>query len=241
MTALRLAVLDVDGTLKRAESPYQFIHGRIGKAHLAAENRELALGGRISYGEWLRRDVALWAGQPVSLIRALLDENPFLPGAPELLRALKRSGVTVALVSAGFTLNTDTIMSEFGLDYCLANTLHSRDGILDGTATNHVPEGGKAAFACDLMSRLGIGPEETLSAGDTKGDLELFECSGIRWAVNPKWPGLRARADAVFEPDLTGAVGWLAARGLLSGGQFFPGSAAGPEEASRPFAPPGVL
>ena len=158
MAILRLAVLDVDGTLKRAESPYQYLHERLGVADLAAENRELALAARISYGEWLRRDARLWAGQPVTKVSSLLAENPYLPGAPELLRALTSAGVTVALVSAGFTLNTDPIAAEFGLRHVLANELTVTDGILDGGSINHVPEGGKAAFACRLMDQLGIRP-----------------------------------------------------------------------------------
>lgn len=216
MSLLRLAVLDVDGTLKQAESPYQYIHDRLGVAHLAAENRDLALAAKISYGEWLRRDALLWAGQPVAKIQRFLAENPFLPGAPDLLRALKDAGVAVALVSAGFTINTDLVAAEFAVDYVLANVLTSVDGVLDGGAINHVPEGGKAVFACGLMERLGISPAETLAAGDTLGDLELFDCAGVRIAVNPKSPVLRARADVVFEPDLAGAVDWLIARGLLA-------------------------
>ena len=212
---LRLAVLDVDGTLKQAESPYQYLHRRLGVEHLAAPNRELALAGEISYAEWLRRDAALWAGQPVAHICRLLSENPFLSGAPELLIALKQAGVRVALVSAGFSLNTDPIMTEFGLDDCLANELMSVDGVLDGRAINRVPEGGKAAFACGLMKELGISPEETLAAGDTIGDLELFECAGVRMAVNPRSNRLRATADVIFEPDLEGAVEWLMAQGYL--------------------------
>ena len=212
---LRLAVLDVDGTLKLAESPYQYLHRRLGVEHLAAANRDLARSGQITYAEWLKRDVALWSGQPVATIRRLLEENPFLEGAPELLRVLKQRGVRVALVSAGFTLNTDPIMTEFGLDYCLANELLSADGVLEGRAVNHVPEGGKAAFARRLMAELGVSVEETLAAGDTVGDLELFECAGVRLAVNPRSDRLRDLADAVFEPDLTGAVNWLTARGRL--------------------------
>jgi phosphoserine phosphatase len=216
LARLRLAVLDVDGTLKQAESPYQYLHRRLGCSDLAAEHRTLALSGQISYGEWLRRDVALWAGQPLSELSRLLDENPFLPGAPELLRALKSCGVALALVTAGFTLNTDPIVAEYGIDYVLANELVHEDGLLTGAAVNHVPEGGKAAFACDLMQRLGVRPDETLAAGDTRGDLELFECAGVRIAVNPVSPELAALADVVFQPDLRGAVEWLAARGHLS-------------------------
>jgi phosphoserine phosphatase len=212
---LRLAVLDVDGTLKQAESPYQYLHARLGVEHLAEPSRVLARSGQISYAEWLRRDALLWAGQPVAYIRRLLRENPFLPGAPELLRTLKQAGVTVALVSAGFTLNTDPILAEFGLDYAFANELTVVDGVLDGGAVNHVPEGGKAAFACELMERLGIPPQQTLAAGDTAGDLELFECAGVRMAVNPTSERLRALADVTFESDLTGAVEWLVTGGYL--------------------------
>jgi phosphoserine phosphatase len=212
---LRLAVLDVDGTLKQAESPYQYLHARLGVEHLAEPNRLLAQARQISYAEWLRRDALLWAGQPVEHVQRLLAENPLLPGAPELLRALKRAGVVVALVSAGFTLNTDPIMAEFGLDYVLANELTVVDGVLNGGAVNHVPEGGKAAFACELMEKLGVPPGQTLAAGDTAGDLELFECAGVRIAVNPTSDRLRALADVTFESDLAGAVAWLITRGHL--------------------------
>lgn len=216
MARVRLAVLDVDGTLKQAESPYQFLHKRLGCSHLAAENRTLALSGQISFGEWLRRDVALWAGQPVADVRRILDENPFVRGAPELLRGLKSAGVVVALVSAGFTLNTDPIVEAYDVDYVLANELIVEDGRLTGRAVNHVPEGAKGAFARDLVRRLGLRAEETLAVGDTLVDLELFECAGVRVAVNPVSPKLAELADAVFEPDLQGAVDWLIANGHLA-------------------------
>lgn len=215
MARLRLAVLDVDGTLKQAESPYQFIHGRLGLLHLATKNRELALAGKIPPGEWLRRDVRLWKGRSVDEIRRLLSENPFLPGAPDLLAAFKKAGIVIALVSAGFTLNTDPIAAEYAIEHVLANELLHEQGILLGTAVNRVPYGGKAAFARELMARLGVRPEETLAAGDTLGDLELFDCAGVRIAVNPRSPAVAAAADVVFEPDLTGAVAWLTARGYL--------------------------
>ena len=68
------------------------------------------------------------------------------------------------------------------------------------------------------MAQLGIPPEQALAAGDTRGDLELFDCAGVRIAVNPQSDALRARADAIFEPDLTDAVAWLIARGYLPDG-----------------------
>jgi HAD superfamily phosphoserine phosphatase-like hydrolase len=126
---IRLAVLDVDGTLKQAESPYQHLHQRLGVAHLAEVNRELALAGRISYGEWLRRDAALWAGQSVDRIRRL--SRRIRTSLAHRAFALKAAGV-VALVSAGFTLNTDPVMREFGL-IIAGNELTTHDGVFDGS------------------------------------------------------------------------------------------------------------
>jgi phosphoserine phosphatase len=226
---IRLAVLDVDGTLKQAESPYQYLHERLGIEHLAAEHRDLALAGHISYGEWLFRDVALWTGQPVDRLAAWLAQNPYVPGAADFVAGLKAAGVVIALVSAGFTLNTDPVAAELGVDYVLANELGVTDGRLDGSALNHVPEGGKAAFVRNLMARLDVSQDETLAAGDTRGDLELFACAGLRIAVNPKSAELRAAADVVFERDLTAALAWLYEHGYLPAAPFdrLPGSNGG--------------
>ena len=142
-------------------------------------------------------------------MRGLLAENPYVPGAPELLRALKAAGVKVALVSAGFTLNTDPIMTEFGLDYCLANELIVVDGVLDGRAVNYVPEGGKAAFTRGLMADLGVGPEETLAAGDLDGDLELFESAGVRLAVNPRSVSVSARWPMLSSNRICSSRRWI--------------------------------
>ena len=220
----------MDGTLKQAESPYQYLHERLGVAHLAAEHRELALAGRISYGEWLRRDAVLWAGQPVAQIRRLLAENPFLPGAPELLRALKRAGVVGGVGQRRLhAQHRSRSWPSSGWTTALANELTSADGVLDGGSINHVPEGGKAAFACDLMARLGIPPEQTLAAGDTHGDLELFDCAGVRIAVAPQLarPPRPRRCRVRAGPDRRGVVagrrGDTCRRSAPISGQRLPG------------------
>ncbi len=47
---LRLAVLDVDGTLKLAESPYQYLHDRLGVALSAWPNSRVGPGGVMANG-----------------------------------------------------------------------------------------------------------------------------------------------------------------------------------------------
>ena len=127
---LRLAIFDLDGTLKQERDPYVYLHRQLGTWEQSKEFLHLGLEGKISYGEWLRRDAALWAGQPVERITALYRANPYLPGAGEILRALKRAGVTVALISTGINLHAELVRAEFGLDYAFANEVLIADGRL---------------------------------------------------------------------------------------------------------------
>lgn len=196
---LKLALIDLDGTLKRERDPYVRLHRGLGTLDQANEFTHLGLEGKISYGEWLRRDVELWAGQPTERILDLLRANPYVPGAPGVLRCLKRAGVIVALISTGLTFHTDLVRAEFGLDYGFANEALVADGHLTGEAVERVPEGGKGAIADRLMADLDVSPAEVLALGDSTSDIALFERAGRSVAVNPLSDAVRAAADLVLE------------------------------------------
>jgi len=199
----KLALFDLDGTLKRERDPYIYLHKRLGTWDQTHSFFQLGMEGKISYAEWLRRDAELWAGQPVERVLSLLRANPYLPGAPELLRALKRTGVTVALISTGLTLHTDLVQAEFGLDYAFANEILVADGRLTGEAVVGVPEGGKGLIADRLMADLQVDSSALLAVGDSTSDIALFERAGLSVAVNPSSDAVRAAADIVLEePDL---------------------------------------
>lgn len=200
---LRLALFDLDGTLKQVRDPYVYLHRRLGTWEQSQKFLHLGLEGKISYAEWLRRDIALWAGQPVERIITLLRANPYLPGARETLGTLKRAGVIVALISTGLTLHAELVRAEFGLDYGFANEALVADGRLTGEAVERVPEGGKGVIADQLMAELGVGSEALLAVGDSTSDIALFQRAGISVAVNPSSDEVRAAAGIVLEePDL---------------------------------------
>jgi len=200
---LKLALFDLDGTLKQVRDPYIYLHQQLGTWEDAQAFFPLGLEGKIPYAEWLRRDVALWAGQPVGRIIALFRANPYLPGARETLQALKRARVTVALISTGLTLHAELVRVECGLDYAFANEALVADGHLTGEAVERVPEGSKGLIADRLMAELGVSSEELLAVGDGRSDIALFERAGVSVAVNPSSDEVRAAADIVLEePDL---------------------------------------
>jgi len=199
----RLALLDLDGTLKLERDPYVYLHRCLGTEAQSQEFFRMGLAGEISYGEWLRRDVELWAGQPVERLRSLFRANPYLPGGPELLRTLKQAGVHVALISTGLSLQAEMVQDEFGLDCVVANEALVADGRLTGEARERLPEGGKGAVADQLMARLAVTSPAVLAIGDSRSDIALFGRAGLSVAVQPTSDEVRAAADIVLEePDL---------------------------------------
>ncbi|MBC8449244.1 MAG: HAD family phosphatase [Chloroflexi bacterium] len=209
---LKLALFDLDGTLKQVRDPYVYLHQRLGTWEQSQEFFQMGLEGHISYAEWLRRDAELWAGQPVERIIALFRANPYVPGAREVLRALQQAGVTVALISTGLTLHAELVRSECGLEYAFANEVLVAGGRLTGEAVERVPEGGKGAIADRLMAELGVPADALLAVGDSTSDIALFERAGVSVAVNPSSDEVRAAADIVLEkPDLRPLLPRLAA------------------------------
>ena len=199
----KLALFDLDGTLKRERDPYVYLHKKLGTWDQTHSFFQLGMEGKISYADWLRLDAELWAGQPVERVLSLLRANPYVPGAPEVLRTLKRAGVIVALISTGLTLHTDLVQAEFGLDHAFANEVLVADGRLTGESVERVPEGGKGLIADRLMADLAVDPAAMLAVGDSTSDIALFERAGLSVAVNPSSQAVRAAADIVLEePDL---------------------------------------
>jgi len=200
---LRLAVFDLDGTLKQARDPYVYLHHRLGTWEASQEFFAQGLAGELGYDEWLRRDAALWRGVPRARMEALFRENPYLPGAPETVRALRRAGVLVAVVSTGLSLHAEQVRADLGLDRIVANELFFEDGLATGLARSHLPEGGKGQVVAGLQAEFGVGPEQCLAVGDGSSDADMFRRARIGVAVNPSSDEVRAAAGLVLEaPDL---------------------------------------
>jgi len=200
---IRLALLDLDGTLKLERDPYIYLHKRLGTWESSKSFFQLGMEGKISYSEWLHRDAEMWAGQPLEHVQDLFRQSPYAPGAEDLLRGLKAGGVQVALVSTGLNLHANLVRDEFDLDHIFANEILTSDGHLSGEAIERVPEGGKGPVADLLMNQLKVEPESVLAMGDGSSDIALFERAAVSVAVQPSSDRVRDAAHIVLEePDL---------------------------------------
>ena len=199
---LKLAVFDLDGTLKRERDPYVYLHRRLGTLQAADAFTAKGISGEISYEEWLRLDTGLWTGRPRALLVQHLREIPYLPGARETVANLKARGVSVAIISSGLLLHAQMVAEELGIGPVLGNEMgfggEGDAAVVNGHVTAHVPYGGKQAVLARLQAELGVTPDETLAAGDTRSDLGLFSLAAVAVAVQPEHPDVASAAQIVL-------------------------------------------
>ncbi len=199
MSRLKLAVCDLDGTLKQARDPFVYLHQRLGTWEVSQVFFQKGLAGELDYEEWLRLDASLWKGVSRAQMEAIFRENPYLPGAKETVLALKRAGVLVALVSTGLLLHAEQVQAELYIDRIFANELLFEDGIATGEALCHVREGGKAGIVAQLQAEWGVVPADCLVVGDSSSDADMFPLARLGVAVNPWSERIRAEAGLVLE------------------------------------------
>jgi len=205
---LKLAVFDLDGTLKQARAPYVYLHRRLGTTDEADKFFAQGMAGEIVYEEWLRLDASLWVGTPQATLERLLRQNPYLPGARETVTALKARGVRVAIVSSGLLLHAEMVADELGVGPVFGNELFfdgdAANPVVSGRVRVHLTYHGKGQIMERLQAQLGVSPAACLAVGDTSSDVPLFERAAVGVAVNPSKPEVAATADIVLpEPDLS--------------------------------------
>jgi phosphoserine phosphatase len=200
--AMRLVVMDVDSTLLQDEA-IDLLAGKAGRAAEVADITAAAMRGDIDYADSLRRRVALLAGLDEATLGELLGGLRLSAGARTLIRTLKRLGYKCGVVSGGFTVVTDWLTAELGLDYAAANTLQIADGKLTGRLTGElIDRPGKERMLREFAARAGVPLSQTVAVGDGANDLDMIAAAGLGVAFNAK-PAVRDAADtSVSVPHL---------------------------------------
>ncbi len=162
LRSLRAVVFDLDGTL--VASPYDW----------PAIRRALGVRGGSLLDELEARDPAdrlsgrarLEAFEAEATARAQI-----ITGAREVLEALRRRGLGLALVTNNSEVNTRTLIERFDLRFDVVLT---RDSGLWKPSGRSVQE---------ALRRVGCLPEEAMMVGDTRWDLEAARRAGCAVVV----------------------------------------------------------
>lgn len=174
------AIFDLDGTLTKTPSPWQYVHERLGIwESTACRHLDEWTSGSIAYDEFCRRDIGLWAGRSLVEIEQYLDEIDFNRHVPEIVQRLVEARIPSIIISSGFgyVANKIRIRCEWQPLLIYANELVDGPAVRIHVSGDFSSALSKRALAVDALSHFGAVFDETLVVSDTKRDLEvLSEC-----------------------------------------------------------------
>ncbi len=184
--AARLVVLDVDSTLI-ADEVIELIAEEVGCLDEVASITDRAMRGEIDFAASLEERVALLAGLDATRLEAVRERVMLTPGARTFIRTLKRLGYRTAIVSGGFTVVTDSLAAELGIDHAHANELEIVDGVLTGRVLGDIVDrAAKADFVRRIAAEEGIPLDQVVAVGDGANDLDMLSTAGLGIAFNAK-------------------------------------------------------
>lgn len=152
--------------------------------------------GLINWEEGLRTRVEALKGLSYETCKEVADDLPIMTGAKETCRALKANGWKIMAVSGGFTIMTDRLKEELGLDYVYSNELIFKDGKLDGVNIHVTSD--KAKSARVKIAEWNENKDDIVVTVDGANDLTLFDICGLGVAFRAQ-DIVKDKANAIIE------------------------------------------
>ncbi len=198
----KLAIFDLDGTLTRERSVWEYIHKKLGKWYGFAEKyQQRFLAGEISYEQFCELDAQVWKGMKLEELTHLVEAVPFYPGVDELISHLKKKGLKLVMVSSGLSVLSDWVHRRYGFDYSVSNDLIHENGTLTGKVRIQVYYDQKAAWVSKILNQFGVRPEESIAIGDSLGDMDMLQMAGFSVAFNSSCQDLDQIADVCIKNE----------------------------------------
>jgi len=196
----KLVIFDLDGTLTRERSIWEYIHKQLGKWYgFAEEYQNQFLAGKISYEEFCEGDARVWKGMKVEELIEIVKTVPFHPGVDELIHYLKHKGLKLSMVSSGLSLLSHWVHQKYGFDYSVSNDLLHENGVLTGKVRIQVYYDQKADWVKKILKQFELRSEEVIAIGDSVGDIDMFRMVGFSIAFNSSCAGLDQIANVCIQ------------------------------------------
>lgn len=192
-----LIIFDVEGVLLNAE--YLPILAQVfgpSKEKEIWDITKQGIRGDIDWEEGLRKRVKALKGIKFDDAKQIGENLEIMPGAKDLCSALKDAGWKMIAISGGFTIITDRLKKELGLDLIFSNNLIFKNGTLDGLDLKVTSD--KSLLVRPLIEQWGIKKEEIVVVVDGANDIKLFEIAGYTVGFCPV-ELVKNKADDVIE------------------------------------------
>ena len=193
--SIKLALFDLDGTLTREKSAWEYIHRRLGVWDGYADQfQEAFLRKEISYERFCQLDAAIWKGLKASTVQQILMDIPVYRGIEEFLGYLRSKGIRLGIISSGLSLLADWVAGRYFFDFAVANELGVENDVLNGEIKINVHCDRKGEWVEKARRRFHTSREEILAVGDSVGDKAMFQMAELSIAFNSLSPQLESVA-----------------------------------------------
>jgi len=192
-----LAVFDVEGVLLDAEY-LPVLASLLGpeKEKEIWDITKAGIRGEINWEEGLVRRVHALRGIDYREAKEIAENLPIMPGAKELCSALKSAGWNMIAVSGGFTIITDRLKNDLGIDKIFSNELIFKDNKLQDVKLNVTSD--KAAAIRSTLKEWRVPKDDIVVVVDGANDLKLFALAGYTVGFCPV-EIVKERADDTIE------------------------------------------
>jgi len=171
-----LIIFDVEGVLYDAEY-LPILAEKLGKENEIWEITKKGIQGIINWEDGLRTRIEALKGLDYETCQSVAADLPIMTGAKEVCRVLKAAGWKLMAVSGGFTIMTNRLQKELGLDYVFANELLFKDGKLDGVKIS--VDSNKAKSANLKIAEWKEDKQNITCVVDGANDIKLFDVCGL--------------------------------------------------------------
>ena len=201
-----MAIFDVEGVLYDAEY-LPLLAEQVNKENKIWEITKKGIAGKIDWVDGLKERVHLLRGIEYDTCVEVANSLPVMTGAKEACSALKNAGWKLMAVSGGFTIITDRLKKELGLDFVYSNELVFKDGKLDDVIVN--VDADKAKSAIVKINEWNEKKENVTVVVDGANDIKLFDITGFGIAFRAQDLVKDLATVTLDEKDLSKIVGLI--------------------------------
>ena len=191
---LRLALFDIDGTLRRVRDPWIHLHHHLGVAEQTKDLPARWQRGEITYEQWAQLDASFWRGSTRETIVAALRTNPFRDGARELINWFTLRAIPCVGISSGLSIFNEITAAELEIKEVISNELQFDGDICNGEISIQVNEENKGEIMDEILERYSVGDEQVAAFGDGRADIPLLRKAGLGIAICPSNDKVRSSA-----------------------------------------------
>ena len=190
---IKLAVFDMDSTLIQCEVIDELAkHAGVGDR--VVDITERAMRGELDFNESFTERLGLLNGLDARVAQKVAASLPFSEGAHELMLTLRARGVRTVVLSGGFDVFANSVITALKMDEYMANTLEIVDDKLTGRVVPPIVNADeKRARLVAIAKSMSIDLSQTMAVGDGANDLKMLQAAGIGIAFRAK-PVVREQA-----------------------------------------------